>query len=149
MKFQSQKFIKKALAEIKREIGNKRVLCALSGGVDSTTCAILSHRALGQNLVSVFIDDGLMRERDEKEILAVGRKMKLPIKVLRVAESFFKALKWKVDPEEKRKIFRETFYQVLGEAVKKEACQFLIQGTIAADIVETKAKIKTQHNVLA
>lgn len=148
MNFNPKKFISQAIKEIKEQVGNKRALAALSGGVDSTTCAILAHRALGKNLVAVFLDDGLMRDRDEKEILTIGQKMEIPIKVVRVAERFFAALKGKVDPEEKRKAFRQIFYQVLGETVKKESCQFLVQGTIAADIKETREGIKTQHNVL-
>lgn len=145
----TNQFIKKAITEIKKEVGKKKTLCAISGGVDSTTCAVLAHRALGKNLISVFLDDGLMRGKDEREVLVVGKKMGIPIKVERTAARFFAALKGKVDPEEKRIAFRETFYQVLGETVKKEGCQFLVQGTIAADIVETKGKIKTQHNVLS
>lgn len=149
MKFNPKKFITQAISEIKKEVGRKKALCAISGGVDSTTCSVLAHRALGKNLTVVFLDDGLMRERDEREVLKVGKKMSIPIKVVRVGERFFVALKGKFDPEEKRIAFRSVFYQVLGETVKKYHCQFLVQGTIAADIVETKGKIKTQHNVLS
>lgn len=148
MSFSPKKFISQAIKEIKREVGEKRVLVALSGGVDSTTCAVLAQRALGKNLTPIFVDDGLMRERDEREVLAVCKKMGIPIKVIKVAGKFFTALKGKVDPEEKRKAFRECFYQTLAEIVKSQKASFLIQGTIAADVLETKGKIKTQHNVL-
>ncbi|MBL7159216.1 ExsB family transcriptional regulator [Candidatus Microgenomates bacterium] len=148
MKLCTQKFIEDKIVEIKKTVDNKRAVVAISGGVDSTTCAVLADRALSNNLVSIFLDSGLMRERDEKEVLAVGEKIGIPVKVVRVAEKFFTALKGKVDPEEKRKAFRECFYQTLAQLVKKERANFLIQGTIAADIKETKGGIKTQHNVL-
>lgn len=149
MSFNPKKFISQAVNNIKEEVGEERAMVALSGGVDSTTCTVLAQRAVDKNLVAVFIDDGLMRERDMKEIILLGQEMRIPIKVIGLAKNFFSALKGKVGPEEKRLAFRRIFYQVLGEEVKKEKCRFLIQGTIAADIVETKGKIKTQHNVLS
>ena len=148
MEFDSRKFIQEKIAEIKNTVGDKKAVVALSGGVDSTTCAVLAYRALKKNLTAVFLDDGLMRERDEKEVLTIGEKIGMVVKVVRVAEVFFGALKGKVDPEEKRRAFRECFYKVLAEVVKKEKSSFLIQGTIAADIKETKEGVKTQHNVL-
>jgi len=148
MKFNTKKFIKEKIAEIKKAAGYKKALVALSGGVDSTTCAFLAYRALGKNLIAVFLDSGLMRERDEKEVLKIGEMMEVPVKVARVSDKFFTALKGKIDPEEKRWAFRECFYQALAEIVKIEGASFLIQGTIAADIKETKRGIKTQHNVL-
>lgn len=148
MRFNSKIFIDQAVRDIKHEVKGGRALVALSGGVDSATCAILAYKALDRNLKIIFLDDGLMRERDIEEIKFMSRKMNISIKILKVAKRFFTALKGKIDPEEKRRAFRNIFYQVLGEEVKRLKCQFLIQGTIAADIVETKGKVKTQHNVL-
>lgn len=149
MKLNTKRFIANKIAEIKKTAGKEKAVAALSGGVDSTTCAVLAHQALGKELVPIFLDDGLMRRRDEKEVLAFGKGMGVPIKVVKAAQKFFKALKGKTDPEDKRKAFRECFYQTLAWVVKKEKANFLIQGTIAADIKETKGGIKTQHNVLA
>ncbi|MBU1871388.1 MAG: ExsB family transcriptional regulator, partial [Candidatus Omnitrophica bacterium] len=134
--------------EIRKEAGNKGALVATSGGVDSMVCAVLAHKALGRKAVILFIDDGLMRISDEKRVRGELKPFGIKVNIVRVADDFFKALKGKVDPEEKRKAFRNLFYRTLGKAVRKSRVECLIQGTIAADIIETKGKIKTQHNIL-
>lgn len=146
--FNTKEFIKDKILEIKKTVGSEKAVCATSGGVDSFTCLVLSHKAMSKNLVPLFIDDGLMRVQDEKEVVSAGAKLGIKIKVSRAADNFFKALKGIEEPERKRKVFRDIFYKTLGKITKKEKAKFLIQGTIAADIVETKGKIKTQHNVL-
>jgi len=143
-----ERFIKYQILKIKKEVDDQKAVVACSGGVDSVTCTILGQKALGNNLVAVFIDDGLMREGEPKEVVELLRKFGVKTKLIRAQRRFFQALKGKIDPEKKRKAFREVFYQVLGETVKKEKAKFLIQGTIKADVIETKGKIKTQHNVL-
>ncbi|MFH1678615.1 MAG: ATP-binding protein [Candidatus Omnitrophota bacterium] len=148
MKLNAKQFIRQKTEEIIKEVGSRRTLVATSGGVDSMTCALLSHKALGERAVILFIDDGLMRENDERkarqELLPFGIKLK----TLNAQRDFFQALKGKCDPEDKRKAFRQVFYNSLGKAVKQNKAESLIQGTIAADIIETKAGIKTQHNIL-
>jgi GMP synthase (glutamine-hydrolysing) len=119
--FEPEKFIQKQVQEVRERIGDGKAVIAVSGGVDSTVCAVLTHRAVGDRLVAVFIDDGL---------------------------EFFDALKGIVDPEEKRKAFRNTFYSVLARVVREENADCLVQGTIAADVAETVKGIKTQHNIL-
>ena len=148
--FNPQAFIQSQVAEIKKLIGNERALVAVSGGVDSTTCAVLTYKAIGSNLLCVMLDDAFMREGEPQRIaqLVSQPPIKLPIKVLDVQERFLTALEGLKDAEEKRKAFRETFYRVLGETAKKEGCKVLVQGTIKADIVETVGGVKTQHNVL-
>lgn len=146
--FNPKKFIKEKIKEIKKITGKEKALVATSGGVDSSACAVLSNRALGKNPSIVFLDDGLMREGEGEEIKRIFKKLGLKLKVKKISRKFFTALKGIEGPEEKRKVFREVFYKTLGEMVKKEKAKFLIQGTIKADIVETKGKIKTQHNVL-
>lgn len=143
-----ERFIKYQILKIKKEIGDQKAVVACSGGVDSVTCTILGQKALDNSLVAVFIDDGLMREGEPKEVVELLRKFGVKTKLIRAQRRFFQALKGKIDPEKKRKAFREVFYQVLGEKLKKEKAKFLIQGTIKADVIETKRKIKTQHNVL-
>lgn len=143
-----KQFIKKQLREIKNKVGKQKAVVACSGGVDSTTCTILAQKALADKLVAVFIDNGLMREGEPERVVELLRKFGVEIKLIRAQRRFFQALRGKIDPEEKRKAFREIFYQVLGEVVKKEKAKFLIQGTIKADIVETVGGVKTQHNVL-
>lgn len=148
-KFNPKKFIVQKITEIKKIAGDNKALCALSGGVDSFTCAVLGEKALGKNLAIYFLDDGLMREGEGENVVKIAQKVGIKVKIEDVAKEFFANLKGKVDPEEKRLVFRETFYQVLKKLIFKEKAEFLIQGTIKADIVETKAGIKTQHNVLA
>jgi GMP synthase (glutamine-hydrolysing) len=148
MKLKPNQFIRKKLAEIQKEVGNRRTLVATSGGVDSMTCAALAHKALGSRAVILFIDDGLMRENDERKARRELKTLGINLKTMDAQRDFFKALKGKEDPEKKRKAFRQEFYQTLGRAVKRNKAESLIQGTIAADIIETKAGIKTQHNIL-
>jgi len=150
-KFDPEVFVEKQIEEIRQAIGNEKAIIAVSGGVDSTTSAVLTHRAIGENLLCVMLDDAFMRESEPEQVANSLSKppLNLPVKVLDVKERFLNALKGLRDAEEKRKAFRETFYQTLSETAKKEGCRFLVQGTIKADIVETAGGIKTQHNVLA
>lgn len=148
--FDAKNFVEQAIEKMKKEIGKEEALVAVSGGVDSTTCAVLTYKAIGNNLTCVILDDAFMRE-DEPEYVAnvlVKPPFNIPIKIVNVREKFLQAIKGLRDAEEKRKIFRETFYQVLSETAKKENCRILVQGTIKADIVETVGGVKTQHNVL-
>jgi GMP synthase (glutamine-hydrolysing) len=148
--FDVKSFVETQIKEIRKNIGNEKALVAVSGGVDSSTCAVLTHRAIDENLVCVMLDDAFMREGEPEHVAEVLSKppLNVPTKVVNVRERFLQNMKGISDAEEKRKIFRETFYQVLGETAKKEGCKVLIQGTIRADIVETVGGVKTQHNVL-
>jgi GMP synthase (glutamine-hydrolysing) len=146
--FEVKKFIIKAAKGIKNQVGRKKAIVAVSGGVDSTTCAVLAYKAICKQLKAVFIDDGLMRENEGKIVKKALVKAGINLRIVNAQKEFFSSLKGIEDPEEKRKIFRETFYRVLGEIVKEYRAKFLIQGTIKADILETKGGIKTQHNVL-
>jgi len=148
MKFEAKRFINEKLEEIRKQVGDSGALVATSGGVDSMTCALLAHKALGEKAIILFIDDGLMRDSDEKRVREELKPFGINVKVLNAKKFFFKALKGKDDPEVKRKAFRQVFYKTLGKAVKQNKVESLIQGTIAADIIETKGKIKTQHNIL-
>ncbi len=149
MAFNATRFVDDAVTKIQENVGKNTALCATSGGVDSMVCAFLAHRALGKNLIAVFIDDGLMRENEPRMVTTILRQHGIRTVMVSAASDFFKALKGKEDPEEMRKAFRHTFYKTLGKAVRKYRAKFLIQGTIAADVLETKGKIKSQHNVLA
>lgn len=149
--FDPESFVEQQTKAIKKAVGGERALIAVSGGVDSTTCAVLSHRAMGENLLCVIIDTAFMREGEPERVAHILSlpPLNLPMKVLKVQERFLREMKGLRDAEEKRKKFRETFYRVLSETAENEDCRFLVQGTIQADIVETKGGVKTQHNVLA
>jgi GMP synthase (glutamine-hydrolysing) len=148
--FDPKSFVAAEIERTKKSIGGERALVAVSGGVDSTTCAVLTHKAIGENLVCVILDDAFMREGEPEHITEMLSKppFNVPMKIVNVRERFLQAMKGLRDAEEKRKMFRETFYQVLGETAKKEGCKILVQGTIRADIMETVGGVKTQHNVL-
>jgi len=140
-------FIDEKIKEIKDQVKGKAIV-ATSGGVDSDTCAVLAKRAIGDMADIVFLDDGLMREGEGEEVKAELAPAGVDLEIVDVAEEFFTALKGLLDPEEKRKAFRNTFYKALGRIVQEREAKYLIQGTIAADISETKRGVKTQHNVL-
>jgi GMP synthase (glutamine-hydrolysing) len=148
--FDPKKFVDNAIVETKKSIGNEKALVAISGGVDSTTCAVLTHKAIGDNLICVILDDAFMRQNEPENVANTLSKppFNVPTKIVNVRERFLKAMKELSDAEEKRKMFRETFYQVLADTAKKEKCRILVQGTIRADILETVSGVKTQHNVL-
>jgi len=150
MGFAPSRFISQKTEELQKKIGRtKKTLIATSGGVDSMTCAMLARKALGNNLIVLYLDDGLMREGESEEIRKFFESIGMELQIWDVKEKFFEGLKGKIDPEEKRMIFRDLFYKTLGQAVKSYSVDFLIQGTIAADIAETQKGIKTQHNVLS
>jgi GMP synthase (glutamine-hydrolysing) len=144
-----EEFIEKQCEEIKRVVGLKKALIAVSGGVDSTTCAVLTHKAINNNLQCVFVDTGFMRLSEPDKVKEFYEGMKLPFKIIAAGKRFMDSQKGLVEAEDKRKAFRQTFYEVLGESAKKEGCDFLVQGTIAPDWIETKGGIKTQHNILS
>jgi len=146
--FDPASFVMEKVEAIRGAVGKSRAAIATSGGVDSTACAVLAHRALGKELICFFLDTGFMREGEVEEVRQMLTSLDLPLKVLSVRDRFIAALKGKTDAESKRLAFRQTFYTVLGEAVRSEGCEVLIQGTIAPDWIETSGGIKTQHNVL-
>lgn len=144
-----KKFIEEKVKEIKEKVGNDVAVNALSGGVDSSVVAILAHKALGDKIKNIFLDDGMMRENESQTMQKRFEEIDINVEVKDVSERFFDALKGVEDGEKKRKIFRDTFYKVLGEAVKDIGAKCLLQGTIKPDVEETKAGIKTQHNILS
>ena len=146
-------FAADAIAEIKAKVGDKKVLCALSGGVDSSVCAVLVHKAIGQQLINVYVDTGLMRKNESDEIEELF-KGQYGMNFTRVdtEERFLSKLKGISDPEEKRKIIGAEFIRVFEDEAKKiGAVDFLVQGTIYPDILESgtdKNKlVKSHHNV--
>ncbi|MBI5253291.1 MAG: glutamine-hydrolyzing GMP synthase subunit GuaA [Euryarchaeota archaeon] len=146
--FDAKKFVQEALAEVKKQVGSETAIIALSGGVDSSAAAVLAHRALGKRLIAVFVDHGLMRKDEEKEIVEVFKnKLGMNLVVVNARERFLKALKGVTEPEKKRKIIGELFIRIFEEVAKKENAKFLVQGTIAPDWIESMGGIKSHHNV--
>jgi GMP synthase (glutamine-hydrolysing) len=143
-----RKFAHQQIQSIRRTVGTGTAVSALSGGVDSAVTTVLGHEALGNRLKVLFIDDGLMRQDEPETVRKTFAKLGIKVTVVQAAPKFFSALKGLTDPEEKRKAFRDTFYKVFGRAVRDSGARYLLQGTIAADIIETRKGVKTQHNVL-
>jgi len=146
--FNAKEFIENSLKEIRKTVGENRVISACSGGVDSTVATALVHKAVGDSLVAVFIDDGLRREGEPEFVVKTLKNLRIKTKYVDAKKEFFEVFKGKTDAEEKRKAFRDKFYKTLGKAAKEEKIKFIVQGTIKADIIETVGGIKSQHNVL-
>ncbi len=137
---------------IKQQVGKEKVVCALSGGIDSTVAASLAYQVIGKRLSCFYVDTGLMREGETTEIKNNLQKIGLPLKIINAKKEFLSALKGIVDPETKRKIIGKTFIRIFEKEAKKIAAKILIQGTIYPDVIESKGtkhahKIKTHHNV--
>ncbi|MCX7844774.1 MAG: 7-cyano-7-deazaguanine synthase [Candidatus Bipolaricaulota bacterium] len=148
MAFAAKEFVERAVAELRAGLPAGRAVVACSGGVDSTVCAVLAHRAFGERACAVFLDTGFMREGEAEAVRDALAGLGIPLEVMPVAHRFFRDLAGIADPEAKRRQFRATFYAVLAEVLRAKGAQALVQGTIAADVRETQAAVKTHHNVL-
>ncbi|MCX6697535.1 MAG: glutamine-hydrolyzing GMP synthase [Methanoregula sp.] len=141
----TEKFISQAIAEIKSAAGNDKVVMALSGGVDSSVCAALAARALGDRLIPIYIDTGMMRKGETERIKTLFGNIHL--QVVEAGDEFLGALKGVVDPEAKRKVIGERFIRVFEREAKKQGARCLLQGTIYPDRIESEGGIKSHHNV--
>ena len=149
-------FVAESIERVKEQVGTGRVICALSGGVDSAVTATLIHRAVGDQLTCIFVNTGLLRREEvERTINTFQRNMKMNLVYVDASERFLERLKGVIDPEEKRHIIGEEFVRVFEEeAVKIGQVDFLAQGTLYPDVIESAfsgnravATIKTHHNV--
>lgn len=146
-------FVEESIKSLREQIGNKKALCALSGGVDSSVAAVLLHKAIGKNLTCIFVDHGLLRKNEGDEVENIF-KNQFDINLVRVnaKDRFLTKLAGISDPETKRKIIGEEFIRVFEEEAKKiGTVDFLVQGTIYPDVIESGlgsgATIKSHHNV--
>lgn len=147
-------FAEETIADLNAEIGDAKVVCGLSGGVDSTVAAVLIHRAIGENLYCIFVDNGLLRKNEFTEVLDQYEQLGLNVKGVDARDRFLGELKGVTDPEEKRKIIGRVFVEVFQEEAEKlEGVKYLAQGTIYPDVIESvsvngpSATIKSHHNV--
>lgn len=152
-----QHFAQREVARLKEKIANAKVLCAVSGGVDSTVVATLLHRAIKDNLIAVFVDHGLLRKNEKERVQAMFKDLQIPLNTIDAKEIFLSKLKGVSEPEWKRKIIGETFIEVFEKEAKKHhlkgKIEFLAQGTLYPDVIESVSVkgpskvIKTHHNV--
>ena len=140
-------YVDRVSREIREAVEDGCALAAVSGGVDSTTAALLAYHALEERLHPIFIDTGFMRKEEPLLVRRALEKL-MPLEILDRSTVFYEALRGLSDAEEKRRRFREVFYRILSQEALKRKCRYLVQGTIAPDIIETTGGIKTQHNVL-
>ncbi len=145
-------FVETTVAELKTQLGNDRVILGLSGGVDSSVCAVLLHRAIGNNLTCIFVDHGMLRKNEFRDVLNDYECLGLNVIGVDASEKFFKELEGVTEPEQKRKIIGKGFIDVFdAEAHKITDARWLVQGTIYPDRIEslniTGKVIKSHHNV--
>jgi GMP synthase (glutamine-hydrolysing) len=147
-------FVNETVAKLKEQIGNKKVIMALSGGVDSTVAATLISRAIGKNLFGIFVDNGVLRKDEFENVIETYKQLDLNVTGIDAREHFYTKLAGKVDPEAKRKVIGATFIEIFDqEAHKLEGIEMLGQGTIYPDVIESMSvhgpsqTIKSHHNV--
>jgi GMP synthase (glutamine-hydrolysing) len=141
----TEKFISQSISEIQTAAGKEKVVMALSGGVDSSVCAALAARAIGDNLIPIYIDTGLMRKGETERIRTLFDTIHLQI--VDAGDEFLAALRGITDPEAKRKAIGERFIRVFEREARKQGAKCLLQGTIYPDRIESEGGIKSHHNV--
>jgi len=140
-----EKFIAEAIRKIQEEAGSEHAVIALSGGVDSSVCAELASRAIGERLIPIYVDTGLMRKGETRRISEIFGH--LGVRVIDAGEEFITALAGEADPEKKRKIIGEKFIRVFEREARATGAKYLLQGTIYPDCIESEGGIKSHHNV--
>ncbi|MFL5849767.1 MAG: glutamine-hydrolyzing GMP synthase, partial [Solirubrobacteraceae bacterium] len=158
MAWSAESVIEEQIARIREQVGDGKVICGLSGGVDSSVAALLTYRAVGDQLTCVFVDHGLMRKNEGNQVVAAFRdQFKVPLIAVDAEERFLARLAGVTDPERKRKIIGEEFIRVFEEEAarikaREGGVRFLVQGTLYSDVIESgggtgAATIKSHHNV--
>ena len=145
--------IEDSVSAIREQVGDEKVICGLSGGVDSSTAALLVYRAVRDNLTCIFVDHGLLRKNEAEQVIdAFENHFHVPLIHIQAEERFIGKLAGVTEPEQKRKIIGEEFIRIFEEEARKlEGARFLVQGTLYSDVIESgtrdAAKIKSHHNV--
>lgn len=146
-------FVEEAVADIRNTVGQGTVICGLSGGVDSAVAAALVHKAVGEQLVCIFVDHGLLRKGEAQQVVATfGARLQMRLVAVDAQARFLNALAGVVDPEQKRKIIGEQFIRIFEEEARKlEDARYLVQGTLYTDVIESGGDgghmVKSHHNV--
>jgi GMP synthase (glutamine-hydrolysing) len=148
--FHPERFIEKTISTLQKDIKGK-ALIAFSGGVDSTVCAALVNKAIGKQLIAVHVDTGYMRKNESEQVKQMMEDLGLNYRYITASKQYYQALKGVEDPEKKRKIIGEKFIRIFEQVGRKEKIDYLVQGTIAPDWIESggglRDTIKSHHNV--
>ncbi|MBM4236877.1 MAG: glutamine-hydrolyzing GMP synthase subunit GuaA [Euryarchaeota archaeon] len=148
--FDPKRFVEEMIAELRGSIDGRAII-ACSGGVDSTAAAVIVDRAIGERLLTVYVDTGFMRKGENETVCKMLMGLEVNFRIVDASDEFFRALKGVVDPEKKRKIIGERFIRVFERTAKEFGAEFLVQGTIAPDWIESgdnlRDTIKSHHNV--
>ena len=148
--FNEEKFIEKAISNLQKDITGK-ALIAFSGGVDSTVCATLVNKAIGTRLIAIHVDTGYMRKNESKQVTQMMEDLSLNYRFVDASKEYYRALNDVEDPETKRKIIGEKFIRIFEKVAREEKVDYLVQGTIAPDWIESggglRDTIKSHHNV--
>jgi len=148
--FNAEKFIEEQAKKLKQEVKGKAIIAA-SGGVDSTVCAALAGKALGERLLAIYVDTGFMRKGETESVDKMLRRLGINHNVVDASDEYFAVLKGVTEPEQKRKIIGEKFIRIFEREAKKFGAEYLVQGTIAPDWIESggglRDTIKSHHNV--
>lgn len=148
--FKPERFVNEQIEEMRAQIKGKAII-ACSGGVDSTVAAVMASRAVGDRLLTVYVDTGFMRKGETEAVRKIFDTLGVNYRVIDASDEFFDALKGVIDPERKRKIIGERFIRVFERTAKEYGAQYLVQGTIAPDWIESgdgvRDVIKSHHNV--
>ena len=148
--FDPEKFVREEVEKLRERLKGKAII-ACSGGVDSSVAAVLAKKAIGKDLIAVFVDTGLLRKGEPEHVKKSLEKLGLNLKFVDAKDEFLSALKGVTDPEEKRKVIGEKFIRIFERVAKQEGAKYLIQGTIAPDWIESggglRDRIKSHHNV--
>jgi len=148
--FNEEKFIEKAISNLQKDITGK-ALIAFSGGVDSTVCAALVNKAIGKRLIAVHVNTGYMRKNEPEQVTQMMEDLSLNYRFVNASKEYYRALNNVEDPEKKRKIIGEKFIRIFEKVAQEEKVDYLVQGTIAPDWIESggglRDTIKSHHNV--
>ena len=148
--FDAEKLVEDQIRKIREQVSGKAII-ACSGGVDSMVSAVIASKAIGNDLLAVFVNTGLMRKNETEEVRGMMKELKIKYKVLQAADIFFGNLKGVTDPEKKRKIIGRTFIRCFEKEARSFGAKYLVQGTIAPDVIESgkdgHKNVKAHHNV--
>lgn len=145
--FYPEKFIDNQIQAMRKQMKYGKVVIAVSGGIESSVCAVLAHRAIGDQLVAVLINDGLMHKGEKENVISFFEDNNVNIRHVDATREFLDALNGIDEPEEQRKAYRNAFYAVLGRIVQEEKAHYLVKGTTAADVVKTEDGIEVPVDI--